>query len=226
MPTPGGPAAWMSSNPWQRRVNWVVAGLLGAASTSGCGVLSWSLRSADRLQGSRIPASGDQFPLSDEPGKFRAGNVPRTVWAPCRHQLAGPVLKTTTKLPQASIPLDNHTRRAFLFTAGALVFLKYRRHTLHPTFYHLDRFLAASSNRTQHQPAWLLDAPVQARRSLVVGIAPNVALDVIFQIPSKLLVASNTQQPHRRPILVNPHAGLIDARHHPLSQLTAQLNIQ
>lgn len=88
LPTPGGPGAWMSSNPWQRRVNWVVAGLLGALLRPlGCGVLSWSLRSADRLQGSRIPASGDQFPLSDEPGKFRAGIVPRTVWAPCRHQL-------------------------------------------------------------------------------------------------------------------------------------------
>lgn len=45
----------------------------------------WAAGSAASTSGLRrfvvVVALSDQFPLSDEPGKFRAGIVPRTVWA-------------------------------------------------------------------------------------------------------------------------------------------------
>lgn len=207
----------MSWNPWQRRVNWVVAGLLGALLRPlGCGVLSWSLRLADRLQGSRIPASGDQFPLSDEPGKFRAGIVP-ALYGHCQHQLGLSCERQPPSIPPSHLTttLDGiclSQEEAKIASNLQSQSIDLRTPLIPPCWFRwtgpcLLRRTADIAN------LWLLDAPVQACWGLV-GIAPNVALNIILQMLSKLLAPSNTHQPHRHPILANPHARLIDASHH------------
>lgn len=206
MPTPGGPGAWMSSNPWQRRVNWVVAGLLGALLRPlGCGVLSWSLRSA----------TNSRFLTSL--GNSAQGSCP-ALYGHCQHQLGLSCERQPPSIPPSHLTttLDGiclSQEEAKIASNLQSQSIDLRTPLIPPCWFRwtgpcLLRRTADIAN------LWLLDAPVQACWGLV-GIAPNVALNIILQIPSKLLAPSNTHQPHRHPILANPHVRLIDARYHP-----------